>query len=104
MTACASLAGVRWRDCSTECYDCAVSSDGMGGAESGAPSSWPHRSCQTPAQFARHTECFCIYDFVCAVYPQISKKYTHWAAVALFFFFGARSLYDAITGEVCKWW
>lgn len=29
----------------------------------------------------------------------ISKKYTHWAAVALFFFFGARSLYDAITGE-----
>jgi len=31
---------------------------------------------------------------------QISKKYTQWGAVALFFFFGARSLYDALTGEV----
>ena len=33
---------------------------------------------------------------------QISKKYTHWAAVILFFSFGLRSLYDAVTGEVCS--
>lgn len=26
---------------------------------------------------------------------QISKKYTHYAAIALFFFFGARSLWEA---------
>lgn len=39
-------------------------------------------------------------DLKCSVFLQISKKYTHWAAIALFFFFGARSLYDAITGEV----
>lgn len=29
---------------------------------------------------------------------QISKTYTHYAATLLFFFFGARSLYDAARG------
>lgn len=29
----------------------------------------------------------------------ISKKWTHWAAVALFFAFGLRSLWEGLTGE-----
>lgn len=29
---------------------------------------------------------------------QISKKYTHYGATALFFFFGLRMLYEAVTG------
>ena len=28
---------------------------------------------------------------------QISRKYTHWAATALFLFFGVRMLYEAVT-------
>lgn len=31
---------------------------------------------------------------------QLSKSLTHWAAVILFFYFGLRSLYDAITEKV----
>lgn len=29
----------------------------------------------------------------------ISKKWTHWAAVALFFVFGARSLWEGLAGD-----
>ena len=37
-------------------------------------------------------------------YTQISKRITHWAAIALFLFFGLRTLYDAIfvQNKVCR--
>lgn len=34
-------------------------------------------------------------ELTCVLCAQISKTYTHYAAVALFFFFGLKSLYDA---------
>ena len=34
----------------------------------------------------------------CCVCVQISKKYTHYAAITLFMYFGLRMLYDVATG------
>jgi hypothetical protein len=40
----------------------------------------------------------------CPCSQQISKKYTHYAAIALFFFFGARSLWEAYTSGAGVSW
>lgn len=37
-------------------------------------------------------------DLLCCL-AQISKQYTHYAAIALFLFFGLRTLYEVFTGE-----
>lgn len=58
-------------------------------AKNSEPSGLPGSPAPEPAS--------CGFLFLPCCTPQISKKWTHYGATALFFFFGARMLYDAVT-------
>ena len=100
-------AGVRWRHRCAGGNDRAVGAAGLGGTQLGASGHGFCRQAHAASHSLARTHC-CEHHWPAHLFPysccrctclplQISKKWTHYGATLLFFFFGVRMLYEALT-------